>query len=102
MKSDAGFTGGANTAVKNTNNPTITLEPLSTINYNGASQTVTGRTYANLTINQSSGDATLDGDATVNKVLNLIDGKLVTTSSFKAITTSTGSVTRTNGWVSGT
>jgi autotransporter-associated beta strand protein len=49
LANTAGFTGTAATAVSNTNSPTIILESNSTINYNGAAQTITNTLgYQNL------------------------------------------------------
>ncbi|MFM8913326.1 MAG: beta strand repeat-containing protein, partial [Flammeovirgaceae bacterium] len=45
-----------------------------TVEYNGPSQTVGAGSYSNLTINQSSGDATLAGASSVGGVLNLASG----------------------------
>ena len=62
-----GFSGSINTAIKNTNSPTITLEDGSTIEYAGANQTITHfnqntnpstLNYTNLTIS-GSGQKTL-------------------------------------------
>lgn len=39
----AGFSGGASTAISNTNNPSIVLETGSTIEYNGTEQTITNQ-----------------------------------------------------------
>ncbi len=47
-----------------------------TVSYTGASQTIAAVTYNNLTINQSSGNATLSGNSTVNGVLTLTAGNL--------------------------
>ncbi|MFN5005279.1 MAG: autotransporter-associated beta strand repeat-containing protein [Bacteroidota bacterium] len=47
-----------------------------TVEYNGPSQTVGAGSYANLTINQSSGDATLAGASSVAGVLTLAGGNL--------------------------
>ena len=50
-----------------------------TINYNGSAQAIAAVTYNNLTINQSSGNATLGGAATVNGTLTLTAGNLAVT-----------------------
>ncbi|MCE2994785.1 MAG: autotransporter-associated beta strand repeat-containing protein, partial [Flammeovirgaceae bacterium] len=47
-----------------------------TVEYYGASQLVTAGIYNNLIINQSSGEALLAGDVTVNGVLTLTSGRL--------------------------
>jgi hypothetical protein len=72
-----GFSGGASTAIKSTNSPTISLGSSSTIDYDAAgAQTVTGRTdYAHVKLSTSgaktaggamtlSGNLTLGGSAT--------------------------------------
>lgn len=41
LNNTAGFTGGTTTAINNTNNPTVTLETGSKVEYAGASQTLT-------------------------------------------------------------
>ena len=51
----------------------------STVNYNGSAQAIAAVTYNNLTINQSSGDATLGGAATVDGTLTLTSGNLAIT-----------------------
>ena len=72
----AGFSGGAGTAISSTNSPTITLGANSTIEYDAVgSQTVTSRTYSNMTIS-GSGAKTLAGDVTVTNQLTLTDGLL--------------------------
>ncbi len=49
LANTAGFTGSTATAVSNLNSPSITLESNSTINYNGAAQTITNTLgYQNL------------------------------------------------------
>ncbi len=50
-----------------------------TVNYTGAAQAIAAVTYNNLTINQSSGNATLGGAATVNGTLTLTAGNLAVT-----------------------
>jgi autotransporter-associated beta strand protein len=45
-----------------------------TVTYYGASQTITSGTYNNLVINQSSGQASLGGNVTVNGTLTLTNG----------------------------
>ncbi|MDW8332501.1 MAG: autotransporter-associated beta strand repeat-containing protein, partial [Cyclobacteriaceae bacterium] len=47
-----------------------------TVEYYGTGQTIAAGTYENLIINQSSGEATLAGDITVNGVLTLANGRL--------------------------
>ncbi len=62
-----GFSGGANTAIGNTNNPNIVLETGSTVEYNGvaadnpstAAQTITPINYSNLLISGDRGNATV-------------------------------------------
>jgi hypothetical protein len=54
LANTAGFTGSAATAVSNANTPSITLESNSTINYNGAAQTITNtQAYENLILGGS-------------------------------------------------
>ena len=70
-----GFSGSANTAISNSNNPSIYLDPLSTIEYAGANQNITPFPtpyYANLTIS-GSGQKELDNPLSVfiNENLNL-------------------------------
>jgi hypothetical protein len=70
--------GGTNTLPANYN--THTFGSASTIEYSGTAQAVSSsETYGNLTINQSSGDATLGGAATVNGILTLTSGNLAVT-----------------------
>ncbi len=63
-----------------------------TVSYTGASQTIAPVTYNNLTINQSSGNASLGGSATVNGILTLTSGG-ISTGSNTLILSSTGSLT---------
>lgn len=70
-----GFSGSANTAISNSNDPSIYLDPLSTIEYAGANQNITSFPtpyYANLTIS-GSGQKELDNPLSVfiNENLNL-------------------------------
>ncbi len=54
VKNTNGFSGTATTAINNTNNPTIALVTGSTINYDGAAQTITNtQAYQNLTLSGS-------------------------------------------------
>jgi hypothetical protein len=76
-----GFSGGAATAIKSTNGPTITMGAASTVEYNaGVAQTVTTRTdYANVTISNNSiktmgGANTLSGNLTINATATLAAG----------------------------
>ena len=72
-----GFSGTANTAINNTNSPSITLETNSTIGYRRADiQTVTNAmAYKNLRIG-AAGTKTLAGAITVNGNLELNAGEL--------------------------
>ncbi len=77
-----GFSGAPGTAVSNTNNPTIILQPGATINYNfdstgtGSTQLVTARSdYSNLIIS-GAGVKALDGNATVANTITLTTGEL--------------------------
>ncbi len=63
-----------------------------TVEYYGASQTVATGTYNNLTINQSSGNALLGGPVTVNDILKLTSGIIITTDANTMIIGSSGSV----------
>lgn len=62
----SGFSGATSTAIDNTNSPTITLETGSTIDYTGASQSITAfsPSYYNLKIS-GSGTKTIPGSAEV-------------------------------------
>jgi hypothetical protein len=62
-----------------------------TVEYYGPNQTVTSGTYHNLTINQSSGAASLGGAVTVGGILTLKSGILATTSSYYVAITNTSS-----------
>ncbi len=54
VKNTNGFSGTATTAINNTNSPTITLVTGSTINYDGAAQTITNtQAYQNITLSGS-------------------------------------------------
>ncbi|MFA6470970.1 MAG: G8 domain-containing protein [Candidatus Latescibacterota bacterium] len=72
----------------------------STVAFTGTSQTIPGFTYNNLTINQSSGDVTLSGTATINGTLTLTGGNVITSSYTLAISSS-GSISRTSGYIVG-
>lgn len=52
LSNTTGFSGGTNTAISNVNNPSITLEAGSTVEYSGANQTISlfSPQYKNLTI----------------------------------------------------
>lgn len=87
-----GLSGASNTAINNTNNPLIILEPGSTIEYNKdvASQVITGRTdYSNLTLSNASvktmagtytvaGNFTVSGGAVTAPAVMNFAGSLVT------------------------
>ena len=78
-----------------------------TVNYNGSTQAIANVTYNNLTINQSSGDATLGGNATVNGTLTLTSGNLAVTDPYELTlgdlaTTSTTATTDVTGIVTRT
>lgn len=73
-----------------------------TINLNGTgAQTISSTgAFNNLTVNKTSGIPSLLSDITVNGTLTLTNGVL-TTGTYKAISPSSGSVSRTGGWVNG-
>lgn len=81
----AGFTLTGNTI--NNSNSTIRFNGATnglaissgTIEYYGSGQTVANGTYDNLTINQSSGNATLNGTTTASGNLNISNGSLTVT-----------------------
>ncbi|WP_189702609.1 choice-of-anchor D domain-containing protein [Subsaximicrobium wynnwilliamsii] len=52
LKNTAGFSGAVNTAIRNTNSPTVTLEDFSTIEYTGTDQNITSFSpeYKNISI----------------------------------------------------
>lgn len=101
VPSTAGFSGSASTAINSSNNPTISLQTGSTIEYNGANQNISARTdYKNVTTS-GSGVKTLAGDITVNGILKFSAG-IITTNANKVVIPSTGSVTGGGtGWVNG-
>ncbi|WP_374329043.1 InlB B-repeat-containing protein [Soonwooa sp.] len=78
-----GFSGGTNTAIKNTNTPSIVLDPLATIDYAGASQIITTAQpstpsdahYQNLRIS-GSGVKTASGTTKVNNIVSVVSGEL--------------------------
>ncbi len=70
------------------------------VTYNGSSQTIKGAIYRNLTINQSSGYATLGATTTVGGILTLTQGNVATGSNNLYIN-STGSISRASGHVVG-
>ena len=67
FKNSNGFSGGVNTAVGNNNNPAITLEDGSTIEYNGTSQVITNQApYSNLTFSAPGNKIAPSGILTIN------------------------------------
>jgi len=73
-----------------------------TINLNGTgAQTISSTgAFNNLTVNKTNGISSQLSDITVDGALTLTNGVL-TTGTYKAISSSTGTVARTNGWVNG-
>jgi Secretion system C-terminal sorting domain/Fibronectin type III domain len=72
----------------------------STVEFNGSGpQFAEARTFSNLTINNSNG-VTLLGDLTINGTLTLNSGN-ITTSSYKVITASGASISRSSGHIAG-
>ncbi len=66
LASTAGFSGATNTAISNTNNPAIVLENNSTIEYNGAAQTITNPvSYMNLLLSGTGTKTASSGVLTV-------------------------------------
>lgn len=95
-----GFNGAANTALTNTNNPIISLQAGSTIEYsNSGAQTITARTdYKNVTIS-GSGTKSLSGATTIGNALTLSAGILAIGSNTLTLN---GDVTTTSGVLDGT
>ncbi len=79
LSNTAGFTGAINTAINNTNLPTVTLETGSTVEYAGAAQTITpfSPSYFNLAIS-GSGTKTIpaSSEILVGNELSVIAGTL--------------------------
>ncbi len=72
----------------------------STINYNGSSsQSVSAFSYANVMVNNSAG-VVMAGASSVSGTLTLTSGTISLTTDTLSIT-STGSVSRTSGWIAG-
>lgn len=88
-----GFSGANNTAIKNTNNPSIILEPLSIIDYGGANQVVTHATvtspadasYQNLRVS-SAGTKTATGTTVVKNKVIVTGGELLVASTANNVT----------------
>ena len=80
----AGFSGVAGTALSSSNSPAITLGANSTIEYNATvgGQTVTSRTYSNLTMSNTSGIQTAAGALTVNGNLTIGSGATLAGSTY--------------------
>jgi hypothetical protein len=87
-----------------TNNGTLTSGSSSTVEFNGSSAQGLGgssaSTFNDLTIDNSSGVSVSDNDVTVGGVLSLTNG-ILAAGSQTVVVSSTGSVSRTNGWVTG-
>lgn len=64
LSNTAGFNGAINTAINNTNSPTIILETDSTIEYTGMNQFITNAEYSNLTIS-GTGTKTIPGTSEI-------------------------------------
>ncbi|MFN3019467.1 YDG domain-containing protein [Chryseobacterium sp. TY3] len=76
VKNSNGFSGAANTAVKNINSPSITLDAGSTVDYTGVDQSITHQIpYANLSVS-SAGVKTATGTTTVNQITTVSAGEL--------------------------
>lgn len=77
VNNDNGFSGAATTAIKNTNNPTITLDTGSTIDYTGADQIVTNNlSYENLAVSTAGTKTAATGNLTVNNLTTVSSGTL--------------------------
>lgn len=73
----------------------------STVSFNGtAAQTIPAYTFNNLIINNPAGISSIGAGVTVNQSLALTNG-VVTTGANKIIVGTSGSVSRTNGWING-
>jgi hypothetical protein len=78
LSNTAGFTGAINTAISNTNSPTVTLESGSTVEYAGGNQSITPfASYSNLGIS-GSGTKTIpsSGEILVGNVLKISSATL--------------------------
>jgi len=83
-----GFSGSSNTAISNTNSPTITLNPGSTVIFDGVgTPPVTPGTYSNLIVNS---DAVITGNTVITGTLTLT-GKLTVGSNALTISNFAGS-----------
>ena len=73
LNNTTGFNGGTDTAIDNTNNPTITLETGSTVEYTGTQQTITDYStgYQNLTVSGTDTKTLGANVITVNENLNV-------------------------------
>lgn len=73
-----GFSGGTQTAISNVNNPAITLDAGSTIEYAGANQTITplSPSYSNLTISGSGIKTTTATTINIGNDLNITAAQL--------------------------
>ncbi len=83
LNNTAGFTGGTTTAINNTNNPTVTLETGSTIEYAGGTQSLTpfSPSYYNLAVS-GTGTKTIAGSSEI-----LVGNNLAVTASTLQIDT---------------
>lgn len=87
VRNTNGFAGGADTAVRSTNNPTLTLEPTSTINYNReGSQTVTGTVNHSNVALSGTGEKTFANGLIVGNNLTLNTGATAKVASGTSIT----------------
>ncbi|MPS72121.1 MAG: T9SS type A sorting domain-containing protein [Chryseobacterium sp.] len=78
VNNDNGFSGASTTAIKNTNNPTITLESGSSIDYTGADQIVTNSLdYHNLIISTDGVKTAAPGNIIVNGLTTVSAGSLI-------------------------
>ncbi|MDP4208648.1 MAG: autotransporter-associated beta strand repeat-containing protein [Bacteroidota bacterium] len=76
-----GFSGASGSAISTTGTPTITLGGASTIEYtvSGGGQTVTGRTYDNLTLDNTSASNSAGGAIVVSRAYSSASGGTLNT-----------------------